>query len=170
MQRMSKYIVRFGHSVRSFLSPGMYKSVSTKIIVISGSMFRALSHFLNASTDDVHMTRLSFWVHWYRCCIVSGANTQRGWRLVVACPHRCMIVMVAKVLLIHFVVKFAMWTVVASRARLNYLRSIASQSSMWVKFWSSQYLGNRRLEILYTIEWERLEWTGTLWMDTLGSL
>ena len=47
--------------------------------------------------------------------------------LVVACPCCCRIVMAGKVLLVHFVMKCAMWTVVVSRACLNYVRSITSQ-------------------------------------------
>ena len=58
MQRISKCIVRFVHCGRSFISPSVYKSVSPKIIAMFGSVFRASSHFRNASTDSVHLNQI----------------------------------------------------------------------------------------------------------------
>ena len=58
MQRISECRVRFGHCVRSFLSPAMYKIASTKIIAMSGSVFRSSIHLYNASTDPVHLPRI----------------------------------------------------------------------------------------------------------------
>ena len=55
---------------------------------------------------------------------MSGVTPKRGQRLVVACPHRCRIVMDGRVLLIHSEMKCSMWTVVFSHAYLNYVRSI----------------------------------------------
>ena len=42
--------------------------------------------------------------------------------------------MVGKVLLIYFVMKCSMWTVVVSRAGLNDVRSIPSQYAILVRF------------------------------------
>ena len=123
MQRMYECIFRFEHFGRSFISPAMYKRALTKRIAMSRSVFRASSHFCNASTDDVHMSRLTLWVNWHRCYIVSWATPQRGQRLVITCPRICRIFIVAKVLLNNFVMKCGMWTVVVSRARLNMVRS-----------------------------------------------
>ena len=39
MRRMSGCRVRFGHCGREFLSPVIYKCVSAKIIIMSGSVF-----------------------------------------------------------------------------------------------------------------------------------
>ena len=58
IRRMSECRVRFGHFFRSFLSPTIYKSVSAKRNKISGSVFRASSHFRSASTDAVHISRI----------------------------------------------------------------------------------------------------------------
>ena len=147
----------------------MYKRASTKRISMSGSVFQASIYLRNVSTDAVHLQRLPLWVHWYRCCIVYVDKLHRRKRLVVVCPLRCMIFMVDKVLLINFVMKCAMWTVVVSRACLNYVRSITSQFDIWVRFLLAQYRSNRNLEILYAIYRAILEWTGNPWMDTLGS-
>ena len=84
MRGMSECRVRFGHYGRSFISPATYKTASTKIVVMSRSMFQASIHFRNASNDTVHMMRLASGVNWYRCCIVYGTRQQSGQRLVVA--------------------------------------------------------------------------------------
>ena len=86
------------------------------------------------------------------------------------CPRHCRIVMVEKVLLIPFVMKFTMWTVVLSGACLNDVSSIPSQYDMWVRFLLSQYWSIRSLEILYAIDWARLEWTGTPRMYMLDNM
>ena len=57
IQRMYECGVLFGHFDRSFLSPTMYKSASTKIIAMSGYVFQASSHLCNMSTGAVHITR-----------------------------------------------------------------------------------------------------------------
>ena len=59
MRSISECRVRFGHCGRSFLSPVIYKSVPAKRIVMPGSVFRALSHFRNTSTDAVHLTQIT---------------------------------------------------------------------------------------------------------------
>ena len=141
----------FGHCGRSFLSTAIYKIASSKIITMSGSVFQALWHFRNASTNAIHLSRLSLWVHWYRCCIVAGDTPQWRKSFVVACPRHCRIVMVDKVLLIQFVMKYAMWKLVLSRDSLNDLRSIPSHSDMWVRFWLDHYWSSPCLEISYTI-------------------
>ena len=130
MQRMSECRVRFGNCGRSFLSPAIYKSVSAKIIVMFGYVFQDSSHFRNASTHAVPLTRFPSWVHWYRFCIVSRVNPQRGQRLVVACLHRCRIFMVGKVLLMYFVMMCSIWTVVVYRTCFNGIWSVSYQSSM----------------------------------------
>ena len=99
---------RFVHCGKSFNSPAIYKYDLAKRIAVSGSVFQASSHSQNASTDAVHLPRLPSWVHWYRCCILSRAKPQFRQSLVVTCPCRCRIFMVGKVLLMHFVMKFAM--------------------------------------------------------------
>ena len=60
----------------------------------------------------------------------SGKVAQRGNRLVDACPCHFKIVMVDRVLLIHFMINGDIWTVVLSRDRSNGVRSITSQSAM----------------------------------------
>ena len=152
MQSISECRAWFVHCGRSFLPSVMYKSLLTKIIEMSGSIFRASSHFCNASTDAVCLPRPPSWLHWYRWCIVSRSRPQRRQRLFFACHHCSSIVMVEKVLLIHFFMKDAMWKVVLSCACLNYMRSITHEYSMWVRFQSAQYWINRRLGILYTID------------------
>ena len=77
--------------------------------------------------------------------------------------------MVDKVLLIQFVMKCYMWMIFLSRDRLNYVRSITSQSVGWVRFWSDQYLSSRILEIVYDIDRARLEWVGNPRVDKLGN-
>ena len=67
--------------------------------------------------------------------------------------------MVGRVLLMYFMMKCAMWTTVVSRDRLNYVRSIPSQSAVWVRSQSPQCWSSWRLDILYAIEWAILEWT-----------
>ena len=138
MWRMYECRVSFGNCGRSFIFPVIYKSVSDKKIVISGSMFWALSHFCSVSTDTVHLSCFPLWVHFYRCCIISGVTPKRGQRLVVVCPRRCRIVIVGRVSLIHFMMKCAMWMVVISRDFFNYVRSISSHSTAWVRFLLSQ--------------------------------
>ena len=59
MRRIYDCRVRFGHCGRSFISPAMYKIVSTKIIAMSGSVFQYSRHFRNASTDAVHLPQLT---------------------------------------------------------------------------------------------------------------
>ena len=66
MRRMFECRFRFGHCDRSFLSSAIYQSASAKIIAMSGPMFQDLSHVYSASTDTVHIPRLTLWVHWYR--------------------------------------------------------------------------------------------------------
>ena len=168
IQRMSEYRVSYGHYVRSFLSTAIYKSASAKRITISGSVFWASIHFHSASTNAFHWLQLPSWVHWYRCCIVFGVSSQRGNRLVVACPFCCRIIIVGRVLLMHFTMKCSMWAVVVSRDCLNNLGSISSQSDVWVRFWSFQCWSIRCLEILYAIDWEMLEWNGYPCVDMLG--
>ena len=58
IRRTSECRFRFGHFGRSFLSPAMYKIASTKIIAMSGSVFRSSIHLYNASTDPVHLPRI----------------------------------------------------------------------------------------------------------------
>ena len=91
MRRMSDCTVRFVHCGRSFISPEMYKSASTKRITMYGSVLWVSSHFRNASTYTVHMPFFTLWVHWYRCCIVSGSRPQRGILITVGslCYTRC---------------------------------------------------------------------------------
>ena len=151
-----------------FFPFAMYKSVLNKRITMLGSVFQDSSHFRNTSTDAVHMPRLPSWVHWYICCIIYGSKPHYGQRLVVACPRWCRVFMVDKVLLIQFLIKFAIWTVVLSCAILNDVRSITFQSTMWVSFLSYQNWSSRRLEISYDIDWARLEKTVTPRMDTIG--
>ena len=45
-------------------------------------------------------------------------------------PHHCRIIMLYKVLLIHYLMKCSIWTVVLYRAHLNDVRSFPSQSAM----------------------------------------
>ena len=130
IKSISGFGFRFGHGGGSFLSPAIYKSASAKRIAMFGSVFRASIHFCSASTDAVHLLRLSSWVHWYRCFIVSGLTTHHRKKLVIACPFQCRIVMVVRVLLMHFLMKCAMWTVCVSRASLNNVKLISSQSAM----------------------------------------
>ena len=78
-------------------------------------------------------------MHWYRCCIVSGTRPQHGQRLVVVCPRLYRIIMVEKVLLVNFVMNYAMWKVVLPHARLNAMRSIPSWSIMLFRFQSVHY-------------------------------
>ena len=169
IRRISECRVRCEHCGRSFLSPAMYKSASTKIIVMSGTVFQSLRHFRNASTADVHLPRIPLWVHRYICCILSQTRPQHRHMLVVACPCSCRIVMVDKVFLIHLVIKFAVWTVVLYCACLNNLSSTPFKSSMWVRFLLSRYWSIQCLDILYAIDWERLEWTGNPQINTLVS-
>ena len=127
---MSECIFIFGNFGRSFISLAMYKSASSKRIAMSGSVFRALSKFGNASTDAVHMPRLTLWVNWYICCIVSVAKPYWGQRFVVVCPCCYRIIIVGKLLLVHFVMKCAIYTAVVSCDILNDVRSIPSKYSM----------------------------------------
>ena len=147
----------------------MYKSASTKIIAMSGSVLWASIHFRNTSTDAVHLPRLNSGVHWCRYCIVYRHRPQCGHMLVVACPYWCNIVILDNVLRIHFMMKWDMWRVVLSCACLNDAISITPQSSMLVRFLSSQYLSRRISDISYNIDWAMLEWTGTLQMYKIGS-
>ena len=147
MQRMSECRVRFVHCGRSFISTAIYKSMSAKIFEISGSVLQVSIHFRRPSTDAVHMPLLPLWVHWYRCCIISGVTPQCGQMLVVACTCYWIIAMVVSVLLMHLLMKCSMWTVVVSHARLNNIRSISSQYDVWVRFLSSQCWSSRQLEI-----------------------
>ena len=101
IRRMSECRVRFGHFFRSFLSPTIYKSVSTKIILMSGSVLRASIYLHNWSTEAVHMPWIILWLHWYVRCIVSGDRPHHSQRLFVVCTSCFMIVMVNKVLLIN---------------------------------------------------------------------
>ena len=55
MQIIFECRVRFELCGRSFLSPTIYKSVSTKIILMSGSVLRASIYLHNWSTEAVHM-------------------------------------------------------------------------------------------------------------------
>ena len=58
MRSMSECRVRFENCCRSFLSPTMYKSASTKIIAMYGSVFQCSIHFGNAYTDAFHMLHI----------------------------------------------------------------------------------------------------------------
>ena len=77
--------------------------------------------------------------------------------------------MLEEVLVMNFVMKCAMWAVVVFHTCLNDIRSITSQYSMSVRLLLAPYRSNQRLEILYAIDWEMLEWNGTPQMDTFGS-
>ena len=153
MRRVSEYRVSFVHCGWSFLSPVIYKSKSAKIIAISGSVFQASSHFSSASTNAVHLSRLSSWVHWYMCFIVSGVTSQHSKRLDVVCPCHCRFAMVGRVLVMHFMMKCAMWKVVVSCSCLNNVKSILSQSTVSVSLRSSHCCCSRRVQILYAIYW-----------------
>ena len=109
-----------------------------KRTAISESVLRASSNFLSASTYAVHLPRLHLWVHWYMCCIVSGVTPQLSQRLVVACTCQCRIIMVGRVLLMNFMMKCSMCTVVVTHDRLNDVKSILSQCYVWFRIWSSQ--------------------------------
>ena len=169
MRRMSECTVRFGNCDRPFLSPVIYKSTLTKIITMSGSVFQASIHFRNAPTDNVHLPWIPLWFHWYMCCIVYRAKPQIRQRLVVAFPCRCWIIMLDRVLLIHFLMKCAMWTVFLSSARCNDVSLITSQYDMLVRFQLAQYWSSRSLDVSYAIDWLRLYCTETPQMDMLGS-
>ena len=119
MQRVSECRVWFGHCGMSLVYPEIYKSVSAKKIAMYGSILRASNHFCNASTRTVHLPKLPLWIHWCRYCIVSRANPQSRQRLVVACPRQCRIFMVGRVLLMNFLMKCTMWTVVVPCDFLN---------------------------------------------------
>ena len=168
MRSISECRVRFGHCFRSFISTAIYKSMSAKIFEISGSVLQVSIHFRSPSTNAVYMPLLPLWVHWYRCFIVYGVTPHRGQRLVFACPRQCIIVMVDRVLLMHFVTKCAMWTVVVSCAHLKDVRSISPQSTVWVRFLLSQCWSSWRLYILYAIDWVMLECILDPCMETLG--
>ena len=144
--RMSECRVRFLNCGRSFNSPAMYRSALKKVEV-SGSVFSFYSHFFNTFTDTVNLSRLPLWMNWYRYYIVYGDLTQQCKRLVEACPCCCRVVMLERVLLIHFVMKCDIWTIFLSRACSNGVRSISSQSAIWVIFLSAQYWSSRCLEI-----------------------
>ena len=144
-----------GHLIRNRLNLSVQLP---KRIAISGSVFWAPIHFCSTSTDAVHLSRLPSWLHWYMCCIVSWVTPHFGQRLVVACPRRCRIVIVGRVFLMHFMMKCSMWAVVISRARLNNVRSISSQSTVWVRFRPYQCWSRQRLYICYVINWVMLEW------------
>ena len=148
MERMPECRVRLGYCGRSFLSPAIYKSASANRNKISRSVFRSSSHFCNTSTNTVNLTRLPSWIYCYRSCIISGVQPQCGQRLVVACICRCGIFMVWKVLLMHFLMKYDIWMVVVSRARLNNVRSTSSHSAVWFRFRLSHYWGIQGLYIL----------------------
>ena len=105
IQKMSEWRAEFGHCGRSFPSTEMYMSVSVKRVVMSGSICCVSNHFVNVSTDAVHLPRLPSCVHWYLCCIISGTRPQHKQRLVDSCPHCCTIFMLNMVLLIHFTMK-----------------------------------------------------------------
>ena len=104
------------------------------------------------------------------CFMISGVTPQHGQRFVVAFPCLCRIGMVGRVLLVHFLMKCDMWTVVVSRDFFHNVRSTSSQSDVWVKFWSSQCWCSRHLDILYAINWAMLECTGSPFIDKLGIL
>ena len=87
-----------------------------------GSVFLALSHFRSASIDTVHLFRLPLLIHWFMCCIFYGVTTHFRQRLIVARPCHWKIIMVGRVLLVHFMMKCAMWTVVFYRAHLKNVR------------------------------------------------
>ena len=122
--------VKFEHCGKSFLSPAIYKSVLAKKITMYGSVFQASSHFRSASNDNAHIPRLPSLVHRYRWYIISGVTPHHGQRLVVACPCRCNKVMVYRMLLMHSVMKCAMWTLVVSCDCLKNVRSILYQSAV----------------------------------------
>ena len=147
----------------------MYRSAPVKIVVMPGYVFRVSNHLRKAYTDAVHMPRLLSWVHWYRCCIISGAITKHGQRLVDVCPRLFKIIMLDWVLLIRLVMKCDIWNLVLPHSRSNGERSLTSQSATWVSFLSIQYWRSQWLEISYTIDWLILEWTGTPRTDKLGS-
>ena len=137
---------------------------------MSGSVFWASSHFRSASTYAVHLSRLPLLLHWCRFCIISGLMPQRSQRLVFKCPRRCRIVMVSRVLLMHFVMKCSMWMVVVSRDRLNNVISISTQYSMWFRFQSFHCWSSRCFDISHVIDWAMLEWIVYMCIETLGIL
>ena len=157
MWRISECRVRFGNCGRPFSSPTMYRRALTKKVEMLVSLFCLSRNFWNVSTNAVHLPQLPSWVHWYRQCIVSGDLSQQDKRLVEACPCSCIIVMVYRVLLINFVMKCNIWTVVLSYACSNGVSSISSQSAMLVSFLSAQYRSIRCLEISKLFDWARLE-------------
>ena len=139
MKSMLECRVGFGHCGRLFPSPALYRIALTKKVEILVSMFRFSHHFRNASADAIHMSRLSLLEHWYRLFIVSGAIPKQGHSLVEASPHWCIIFNMGRVLLIIFLMKCDICTVVLYCAYSNIVRSINSQSAIWVSFLSVQY-------------------------------
>ena len=135
---------------------------------MSGSVIWASVHFWNASTNAVYLPRIPSWVHWYMCCIVSGVMPQFRQGLVVVCLNWFRIVIVGRVLLMNFLIKRSMWSVVVYHNILNFVKSISSQSAMWVRFWSFHRWSIWRLYILYAIYWVILKCTGSPCIDTLG--
>ena len=137
MRRMSEWRAKFGNCGSSSPSPVISSSLSVKRVVISGSVFRVSYHLLNVYTDTVHILRLLAWVHWYRCCIISGTRPQHVQRLVDECNHCCRKFMVDRIFLIHCLMTCVIWTVVFYCDRSNFEGLFYSQSTMWVSFWST---------------------------------
>ena len=111
MWRMLEGRVWLRHCGMSFIYTDMYITVLTKRFVILRSVFLFSSNFRNAPTDAVHLQQLTLWVHWYIGCICSRSRINHGQILVVVCPHLYRIVMLENVLLIHCVMKCAMWMI-----------------------------------------------------------
>ena len=75
--------------------------------------------------------------------------------------------MVGRLLLMNFMTKCAICTVVFSCASLNNIGSISSQYSVWVIFRSSHCWSIQQLEISYAIDWTLLEWIEALCIEKL---
>ena len=63
IQKMSERRAKFVHCGRSFPSTAMYTSASLKRGVMLGSICCVSNHFVNVSTDAVHLPRLPSYLH-----------------------------------------------------------------------------------------------------------
>ena len=118
----------------------LLRSTSAKIFMMSGYVFCVSSHFYKAYTDAVHLPRFTSWVRWYICSIFSGTIPQRGHRLVDACTCICKIVVVDRLLLIHFVLKCdtLMQSVIVSPGFLCWGDLVFSEFQNQFCAWSAQ--------------------------------
>ena len=158
MQSMSQYRVRFEHCGRLFIFHDIQKCVgwkncyvwvrvtsSTTLSICRGLPHEYIGTYVVSSLELRH-------------------SSGKGWLLYYLVTLGFF--MAGKVLLMHFVMKCAMCTSFVYRACFNDVRSISSQSAVWVRFRSYQCCSSRHLDILYTIYWEMLEWTGALCINT----